>query len=408
MKQAGVVVVGGVCYGLGLLSMYLWDAQDPGVAAATSVFREDASSPRGSEERQAETFRGPEQADARLEIMDAGGGFLGSLRERHPGLFREILEENEGALVRGMLSRLASENPSEAVALLSQISDLADRKGHIITIAEHFAAIDPAAAYGFVQSRRGELDEAEYEALLSSLAGPMAERDPTFAASIVSSIGDASAREKAMVDLANGWAASDPSAALRWLEATAQTGVSSAILSHCYIAVMKGSMREDPVGTAESILFLESAQLQSQLGPEMAAVLAESSLDGAMEWVGIFNDSGLRRSGMESLLVEHARKAPGETLQAIIASPELFAGDPELAFSAFYSLARADASLVADRFSEIPVFAQGSAAEAIALGLFESGASPERVTRALRQIPPGPARDRAVESLVANRLDDGL
>lgn len=344
----------------------------------------------------------PSRTAVKAKRMNESEFLSDHLRDRYGADFQDILHTKEKDAHREFLILLAEKDPDEALAAFASDPYLAEDQGLLLAIANKIAATDPHCAYQLIANQSALFSPEQFEYILASAIGPIAQTDPQFAATLISKISNPEDADLALLEISEAWANRDSKEALVWLEKVMQSANANETIDLCYEKILLGQMEHDPLLIAETVGKIKSARLLNRLVPEVGAKLAETDLTGAIDWVNSVSNADAKQAGLENIIQSNAQSHP-EAVFDLLAS-ELGRGLPN-STEALSQLTEYHPDFVIENFSTLPITAQANAAERVASAMVGDDALNTKLENWIGQLPRGDVFDSAAAVYALNQGD---
>jgi len=176
------------------------------------------------------------------------------------------------------IRHMSGNDPSDAADQLKNITDVNQRNQAMSDVLSHWVDKDPAAALQWAQ--KNTVGNAQTMAM-SQIVNNVASTDPVGALGIVQQMGDTPNHNSLVFQTINSWAQSDPSAALQW----ANNNLSGTEQTTATNLAVRQLITADPTAGANYVASLPDGQNRNTLVGQVVNSMARTDVDGALAWI---------------------------------------------------------------------------------------------------------------------------
>ncbi len=302
------------------------------------------------------------------------------------------LAATDSAPLKDALTEVVSKEnePALAAQYVDKLTDATARNQSIGTIASAMAVKDPAGTMDWLnQVATG----TTYDSSVKNLMSGLAKQNPAQAAALVGKITEPGTQANAITDLAATWGATDPQAALTWIDtlpdalATARNAAISATVA--------GWAKTDPSAALAYVQSAPDPSVYLGAAPALAAALSKSNPQAALNWVDSLPEGTAKDKALSNVLTSFAASDFGAAWSYAANLTSRTARDTAMT-GLVVAQAKKDPAQAATLLGQLPptdqISTTGNVAAAWALQ------DSRGATQWVAQLPPGEQRDAAFAS----------
>ncbi|CAA6679645.1 MULTISPECIES: hypothetical protein [unclassified Lentimonas] len=320
-----------------------------------------------------------------------------------PEMYQQLSTAGRTQLFQDVFDAYASESPSDAAALLEQLTNLEQRHLMTETLIDAWSEADSISAYQWLQTQGPHLDDETQQRLKEHILHYMTFSEPSEAWDIIHSIPNSDSKQAMLAGLATGWAQKDPQAAFSWLIDLSETDVPTSTMSELYVIAMGQYMKADPVEAALAIQELESEALQTQLVESTVLALADQDLSQAMVWLQNLDNIAVTQTGMFQLIETYGSRQPETILTYVLNNNDSSPRGIDLLSSTFARISSDNPQLAIQHISSVPEDARTQATSALTAAWADN--NEEQATAWVERQPAGAMRDGGAAALARHHLN---